>query len=518
MIFNTIIFFLLSFLFFISLIGYGNLIRLNNFKDTYLQNSLNFFVGLIFLNVIGFVFYYLNIKNSSLNFLILLFGLFFFDYKTNKKLLVKYLFIHLILFSGLLISKLHEDWSYHFNFIEQITNHGPIIGIGNVEDIHVLSTSFFSFTQKIFYLPIINFNYVFIPIYLVYINLIALLFYLTFFFKEKSSIICLMILTLIMIKISRFSEFGYDYIANFLLIYLLIIFLLSHDKKINNFIGITFFLFIYAITIKITSLFFLPIIFYFFFKNKSYNFNFTKESILSYILIVFFISENFLRSGCLLYFIELSCINHDLISWKIDFDRVANHSNHVELWTKGFYHQQLFNNPDEYLKFGNWFSNWFKIHFFYKVFEFILIPLLFLIFICIKGKFTFINKNIYFIFSCFTSLLIWFFLMPQLRFGSAIIVSFFISLMIPFSNFDQKIIYNKKIILSFLLTLCLIYNVKNINRIKNEFNRNDDYKFINFPFPPEKKLQIRKIGKNNIKYGLYANKRLKNFKWFKVIY
>jgi len=225
MIFSTIFFFIASYLFFISIIGYGNAIKINNFENNYLQNSLNFFLGLIFINIIGFAFYYFNIKYEIINLIIFLFGLFLFNFKHNKKLLLRYFVVHIIIFSGLIISKLHEDWSYHFNFIEQITNHPPIIGIGNAEDIHVLSTSFFSFSQKMFYMPKINFNFVFVPVYLIYLNIIILLVYLSYFFREKSSLIFLMLLSLIMIKISRFSEFGYDYPSNFLLIYILVIFI-----------------------------------------------------------------------------------------------------------------------------------------------------------------------------------------------------------------------------------------------------------------------------------------------------
>ena len=75
----------------------------------------------------------------------------------------------------MVISKLHEDWPYHFSFIEQISLHKPIIGIGNVDDIHILSASFFLFVQKLFYLPIYDFKLILIPVYLVYLNIVIFL-------------------------------------------------------------------------------------------------------------------------------------------------------------------------------------------------------------------------------------------------------------------------------------------------------------------------------------------------------
>ena len=141
---NLIIFFVITQISYFSIVGYGNLIFREKFNDIWLNNFINFIIGIIFLNLLGFILYYLNINFNYINLIVLLVGLIFFNFRKNRKNLTKIILVNLLFFSGILISKLHEDWSYHFSFIEQISAHKPIIGIGNVDDIHILSSSFFS--------------------------------------------------------------------------------------------------------------------------------------------------------------------------------------------------------------------------------------------------------------------------------------------------------------------------------------------------------------------------------------
>lgn len=273
MILNFIFFFIITTLSFFSIVGYGNLIINFHSKNKFLNNSIYFFLGLVFLNIIGVFLYYLNLDYKLLNLIILLSGLFFFKKTFNKKLVFHYLILNLILFSCILISKLHEDWSYHFGFIEQITNHEPIIGIGNAEDIHVLSTSFFSFVQKLFVLPYYNFSFVFVPSYLIFFTIVSVL--VNLIIKEKKNIVLvlIMIFSLLVIKMSRLSEFGYDYLSNFILIYLVIFFILLKSKfiKIENSSLYILILFLFSVSIKISSILFFPIFLYMFideFKKK----------------------------------------------------------------------------------------------------------------------------------------------------------------------------------------------------------------------------------------------------------
>ena len=78
---------------------------------------------------------------------------------------------------------------------------------------------------------------------------------------------------------------------------------------------------------------------------------------------------------------------------------------------------------------------------------------------------------------------IWFSNHPTLRFGGYSI--FFLIVAIPISliinNFKNKNFFYKKFKLLIILVV-IILNLKNFNRINNEFNRQDVYRFKNFPF------------------------------------
>ena len=66
--------------------------------------------------------------------------------------------------------------------------------------------------------------------------------------------------------------------------------------------------------------------------------------------------------------------------------------------------------------------------------------------------------------------------------------------------------FNKKKFINFLILGLLVLNIKNIDRINSEFERNDFYKFKNFPFYNEKVI------KNN-----YANFNIRNFCHIEII-
>ena len=80
---------------------------------------------------------------------------------------------------------------------------------------------------------------------------------------------------------------------------------------------------------------------------------------------------------------------------------------------------------------------------------------------------------------------------PTLRYGGYPVI--FLSLAFPvaflFQKLENKQFFDKK--LKFIIILVIVaFNFKNITRIDKEFNRNDLFKFNNFPFfaLPEKKF------------------------------
>ena len=69
-----------------------------------------------------------------------------------------------------------------------------------------------------------------------------------------------------------------------------------------------------------------------------------------------------------------------------------------------------------------------------------------------------------------------------------------------------------------MIILISAYNIKNLNRIYNEFKRTDIHKFVNFPYPPKKRLKASNLNTKDIKYLLYNNKKTKKILWFNMIY
>ena len=301
------------------------------------------------------------------------------------------------------------------------------------------------------------------------------------------SIFCLLIL---LIKFNRLSEFGYDYISQFLLLisFHKIYFLTDNDDEII----ISIIIFLFCVLIKPVSLIFLPILFYLLLKKK-YNFYIylvKKRFLIISSLLIILVSSSFFKTGCIFYPINFSCFNKQKILWS-EKDRIKNYSEMVSLWAKAYYTQdeskyKKIDDKELYNNNFNWLKFWIEKHFFYKIFEFLIIVLLSFIIIYIyftKHKTetdTEINKKLIFIFLSSLSLFFWLNTVPQFRFGFASIIVFvFILLRIVF---NKNIVFNKKKFYVLFFISLLILNLKSVDRIASEFQRNDFYKYNNFPY------------------------------------
>ena len=176
-----------------------------------------------------------------------------------------------------------------------------------------------------------------------------------------------------------------------------------------------------------------------------------------------------------------------IIPWAINSEKILDFSQVVELWAKGYFHQTtITNNPELFLKFSSWFPIWYKNYFNYKIFEFLIIMILitFLIIALNYKNFklkTFNLVDMIFFLSSVFSLIFWISYLPQLRFGFYALVCFVILLVGNFTNINEEK-NNNKSIYSLIIISLVIFNILNIKRINNEFQRNDKYKFNNFPF------------------------------------
>ena len=234
--------------------------------------------------------------------------LYFFYRKDLNLLLVKKIFFYiLIFFSLLLISKTHEDFtSYHIQSINDIFYNELTFGIANF-NINVAHTSLLSYVQTLYFLPLFNSKLIHIHVFLIFFSTLGY-FYVVLknqnIKKEETFFSCFIIFVLIA-KFSRLSEFGYDYIAQF------IILIVFHKLFFKNEFVEEFYkaiaLFAFAVCIKIISLIAFPLVILGLnnklFKSVSYKFIFL-------ILIIgsFLTFNSFVRTGCIFYPINITCL------------------------------------------------------------------------------------------------------------------------------------------------------------------------------------------------------------------
>mgnify|MGYP006087481341 FL=1 len=492
--FSLFVFFIISFIYFLSVIGYGKIIT--NKNSNYFESYLD---GTILLLILSYVIYITIGTNLIINSTIIFIGLilFFFKNKTSKSISNKSIcFLFLSIFSVLIISKTHEDFNgYHYFTIFEIFNHNLRIGVSNLNE-RFFHSSLLSLNQSFLVLPYFNFKLVHLSPFFIYLSVIGYFFIILISKKIRNSeifysLLCLLIL---LVKFNRLSEFGYDYVFQFILLIVFhkIYFLNSDNSEIIK----SILYFILTVLIKPVSLLFIPIMTFIIFKKGIFfykNISKTKYLLFSSLLIILF-SSSFFKTGCLFYPLKKTCISVENISWSEE-QMVKEHSNLVSLWAKGYYHQddtkyEKIANEKIYNKNFNWLKYWIEQHFFYKIFEFLLIlfgAIIIIYFYFAKDKPPLDNKNkdkLALIFLSFSSIIFWLNTVPQFRFGFASII-IFIYILCDYI-FNLKIFFDKKKFFHILIFGLIILNFKNIKRINSEFERNDFYKFKNFPFYNEK--------------------------------
>lgn len=520
---DTFVFFLIYYLSLFSVIGYGILLDNFLFKN---EKNYNLFItsiyGYIFLLIISFFIHATISHNSYLNLIIFMIGIIFFikekKYIPKSQILVLSLLL-LLLFSGLLISKTHEDFnSYHFFSIYEIFNNNIRIGVQYLEvngnqKWKFIHASLLGFNQALFIFPFFDFKLIHIPVFHIYLITIGYFFNNLFNSEnENNKFFSLFIILVLLTKFSRLSEYGYDYVSQFILLIVLskIIFNYEKLKEIDS----LFFLFIFAVLIKPISLLFCPIFFYLFYKSeiKKYikNLNLKKLTIFLFLIIIIFLNS-FIRTGCIYYPVNKTCLTKEVVYWSEKKD-LRNYSDDVSLWAKGYFHQdktdyEQIEEREVFKKNFNWLKYWISLHFFYKIFEFILILVFvyFLLFFNFKEKIKNKNKfdSIFLLFCSLLSVLFWLNTIPQFRFGFSSLIAFSYSFLSIF--FLKKFNLDKRKIYIFFIIGFLIFNLRNISRINSEISRDDLYKFKNFPWYNENiiKMNYDKFEiKNNLLYSL----------------
>ena len=502
---NTTLYYFFFIIFIFSSIGYGILFQKQFLKIDLISENIfkYFFLGLIILFPLSFLNYFVSSYIRHINIFFLLIGILFFIYSkkinTNKVFLVV-----LIFFSGVLISKTHEDFSvYHFQHIKEISDQFIKFGLSNLDERYIYSSNF-SYLQSMTNVPFFNLKLVNIPTFAMFFSLLG---YLAIEIIDKKSVkkfICYFFLTFLIIKYKRFSEFGYDYPGQFLLLFLFIEYV--YEKKNNLFKNISFFLlFLISLLIKLTNIYFLPfLIYYIFYKKIDFKKIITNKVLILFSVLIFttFSLNSFMKTGCLNYLIKSSCFSNEKSGWAINHKQINDVKKLTKNWARGFYHQKGDKiNEIDYNKELNWFSNWFDVHFKIKILPFVTITIILFILIryLISDNRSYNHQkqdqNMLYI-TCIFSLLLWLMYFPQARFGFfVIILTVYLSLKKIF-GYSNKIYIKKSF--SFLIIAILYFNITNFIRINDEKSRNDVYQYLNFPWFPEPKFNFKKEKNNNI--------------------
>ena len=259
MIFDTLIFFLITFASLISFIGYGIITDKLIFKSSIKETNQFKFFFLSLIVIYPYLFYTISqfqiIITLIYYFSVVVYFFIFFYKQKNLKLIL----LHFLFFIGLLISKTHEDFtSYHFQHLREISNDYLIFGLANLDERYFYS-SIYSYVQVFFKLGDYDLDLIHIPIYLIYLSLIGYLW--SEISTKKKSFLLSILFFLIIVKFKRLSEFGYDFIGQFLLLYIFFEYFFKKNisKKKN-----TKLLLIYLVTILMSFIFIFSFNFVFF--------------------------------------------------------------------------------------------------------------------------------------------------------------------------------------------------------------------------------------------------------------
>jgi len=452
--------------------------------------------------------FYHNLILHSSGFLYL-----FFNFNQKDRNYLKYIFyISLFTASALMISKTNDDFSYyHFPFTKYLTEQKIIFGMGNLNHGFNLLSSLF-FLNSTFYLPFINFfSFHFSLLYfLVFFNYFVLK---EIFTKTNDKVIkYLYLFSFIFFNLSfnRIAEYGTDKAGQLLIVILTIkLFkIVCFDKRKNSLENILYLLPLFGFCITLKT-YFLPYILFsliLLFMNNQIRKNFTfilfsKSFLFLLFLLLLIFSHHFISTGCLISPIALTCFG-DYTTWGREINDIKNLSIWLEQWAKagagpGF----RINDPLIYIQNLNWLDNWIDRYFLGKFTDqigilfscYIIVIFLFTKLKFDKSNYRSINKIVLFYSLLLIVFIVWFLKHPTLRYGGYSI--FFLTMSFPIafilSFFVERNNSNKN--MSFLIILIvIIFNIKNFNRINNEFKRNDIFKFSNFPFFAIKNTEFTK--------------------------
>ena len=436
---------------------------------------------------------------------------------SNKKYFLKKNFLLFCLFSTFIIFLLITNSNsyrpdaglYHLPYINMLNEEKIILGSSNIH-FRFGHTSIVQYLSAIMNNFINGTNGIVFPSALiasaVIINFISNLLN---YIKNKNLsfhfFFLLSLLVFIVYKMNRYSEYGNDAPAHFLM-FLLVSEVIKNFKnlqlsQISNYFLLAIFVIMNKV-ILITSVLFPLLIFL---KNFNIKNLISKKNSFIIIFLILWSIKNIMVSGCFLYPIKFTCVEN--LVWT-DINNTERVSIENEAWAKGwpdFRESESDVKQNDYNSNLIWINTWLNNHFL-KILEILLpyVVFLTLILLVFRGKSkSFENKgfirNLTII--CLVGILIWFYKVPAFRYGYSNII-IFISIIFAFVGHKsfKKNYYNKFKYL--ILILFAIFSFKNLERIIF-----DDKYYFNYPWPKFYSYdEHNKIKKNE--YRVINNKKI----------
>ena len=494
----------LSFLFF-SIWGYGSLIK-KQFKKELNFGETGIYGFIIIYLILVIVHFFLPI-NYLIGLLIkvagLLIGLNNYSLikKIDSKLFNKFLIIFIIFFICSLTDKVHDDFYwYHLPTINYIHDYKIIFGIASLNDQLGYGQGYF-YLSSLFFDPIVKFNFIYHP------SIIIICFFLIFMIEENSKkkfienkILFYFFISIILIKFTRFKEYGLDVFA-FCIIGVLSHYLISFYKtKDRIYFNKSLLLIVFGFFIKqyvIITIFYLI---YYFYNLKLKIFLFLKDRLILFLCIsisIVSMSKNIVQTGCLIYPIPITCISSNYANWSLGNEVAKKRFDHLKAYSKGIkmYAKEI---RDDDLKAEEYLKD-FKYSFHRKLildkgevekiyivlFLAFILKIIFLISIKKKTPNPYSKKDLIALISTSSlTLLYWLWEAPSMRFGGYFFVIFFIFSLIffiPLQKNNYILTFKKFNIIVYCLIGLFVY--KNITRITKEVN-------INTNFPKHRLIEI----------------------------
>ena len=513
MIFEIFLFIFYTIFCFFSVLGYGILFNKLIYRDKAANiGELGFYGFLIIFFISIFfhffipLFYWFNLNVLLIGLIISLINirLIYNQFSNSSRTILA---CTLVLLTAILINNTHGDheW-YHLMYVNYLNNFKIVFGLVNIQNSLAHGHGWMDI-MGLFSLPIVeNKGVSIIALIFFYFFLLYLLIEIKTTKIKSVKIFSIIVIVFSFATYNKLADFGAEIQPSLIIIILILnIIKILENKNIDEMLMKIIFYAFYAVVLRIGSIIILPILFFILLLNYTSVLKlFYKYLRLYFFLAMFFIIflvKNFIISGCLYFPIYQTCFDNNKITWAVpieeareryEFLRAISHRWHfyvieeANLEKREDYYEPMSEgkilDPRSYnKKTFFWLKYWSKDPDNAKLLNSILIILFcfFCFFIFSKKKSNLIKslnfvskKNNLIHLGLISSVLMWFFLSPSMRYGGYPIVGgtliFYFSLILSNNLIVKK---NFNFIAIFLIFLSTSYfSIKNIARILNKID------------------------------------------------